>query len=216
MEPRFHFSSANSVTILHVRIFRIIAKPCLVPDPGAERHNARTRQCGAGDLRVTVILTGQDEEKQKKLDPILKSFSLFYQIKCVIYHASLILRVTHTALHTEINKVPSMQRCALSDSVDSVSSVSFCRDTEIVNTSTPAVITPQLMSSCSRAQTGGATQHYRQQSFNLAACWHQSPTPPQQGRGSVVASSVLHADTLVYSDGAALLQVLQEDDPPLT
>ena len=75
----------------------------------------------------------------------MKSFSLFYQIKCVIYHASLILRVTHTALHTEINKVPSMQRCALSDSVDSVSSVSSCRDTEIVNTNSNHTSAHELM-----------------------------------------------------------------------
>ena len=60
-------------------------------------------------------------------------------------HASLILRVTHTALHTEINKVPSMQRCALSDSVDSVSSVSSCRDTEIVNTNSNHTSAHELM-----------------------------------------------------------------------
>ena len=81
IEPQFHFSSANSVTILQVRIFRIITKPCLVPDPGAERLNARTRhkQCCAGDLRVTLILT-----LDWTLDLILKSASLFYQIICVI------------------------------------------------------------------------------------------------------------------------------------
>lgn len=138
MEPRFHFSSANSVTILQVRIFRIIAKPCLVPDPGAERLNARTRHnavlatCGSPWLILTLDWT------RKKLDLILKSASLFYQIicVCVMCHIMHLRYCTQDYdYRTQISKVPSMhQRCALSDSVDSVSSVSSCRDTEIVNT----------------------------------------------------------------------------------
>ena len=93
IEPRFLFSSANSVTILQVRIFRIIAKLCLVmiPVQSVSMRGHGTMRCWPPAGHPDPY-TGLDE---KNLDLVLKSASLFYQIICMYVSVSCISDIAH-------------------------------------------------------------------------------------------------------------------------